>query len=142
MSVYVQIYSRADQKIIDEYSAKCQSCGACCSYYAYHESGLGVPVDHGELIGDLRYTFKHPMNLRLQNTNTGVILENTQIDYWMKSKKEDGWKKCIALEGHVGVAVNCTVYEKRPPVCVDFLPGSDSCLKARRWAKIEEGGAK
>lgn len=123
-----------DEVLRAEYSAKCQNCGACCSYYAYHTEGLGMPVD-GELEGDLRYTFKFPQSWRTKLEN-GEIKE-WKYDYFLKSKEEDGWKKCIALEGNVGQNVTCTVYQKRPSACNGFDPGSEMCIYVRKWCKID-----
>ena len=39
--------------------------------------------------------------------------------------------RCIALEGEVGIAVNCSVYNFRPDACRKFVPGSQLCLEAR-----------
>ena len=42
--------------------------------------------------------------------------------------------RCLALEGEVGIAVKCSVYNCRPQACRLFNPGSTLCLEAR--AKI------
>lgn len=39
--------------------------------------------------------------------------------------------RCAALEGTVGLATRCTVYDVRPLVCRDCLPGDDACRMAR-----------
>ena len=46
--------------------------------------------------------------------------------------------RCVALEGEVGQAVRCTIYQQRPGPCRDFAPyaplgiGDDACDRARR----------
>ena len=46
--------------------------------------------------------------------------------------------RCIALDGAVGQAVRCSIYERRPGPCRDFAPyaplgiGDDACDRARR----------
>ena len=40
--------------------------------------------------------------------------------------------RCVALQGRVGESVRCAVYELRPPVCRDVVPGDERCLEARR----------
>jgi Fe-S-cluster containining protein len=39
--------------------------------------------------------------------------------------------RCVALEGEVGTAVKCSVYNCRPQACRLFEPGSKLCLEAR-----------
>ena len=38
--------------------------------------------------------------------------------------------RCVALQGQVGERVRCAVYEQRPPVCRDVVPGDARCLEA------------
>lgn len=42
--------------------------------------------------------------------------------------------QCIALAGTVGEHVRCRIYEVRPQVCRDFVPGSACCIEAQRGA--------
>ena len=39
--------------------------------------------------------------------------------------------RCSALRGEVGMATSCAVYEMRPEVCRDCVPGDGACLMAR-----------
>ena len=47
-------------------------------------------------------------------------------------------QRCIALEGTVGIAVHCAIYERRPLACAEFAPlaalgmSDDACNEARR----------
>lgn len=123
------------KEVMAQYAAKCLSCGACCSYYAYTE--LCLPVEDGPLMGDDKYTIYNHQDLMVRKVDTNEPPEPYSVDYWLRTKQEDGWKKCIALEGHVGVSVSCSVYDKRPSVCSNFEPGSPACIKTRRWAKLE-----
>lgn len=47
-------------------------------------------------------------------------------------------QRCIALDGIVGVAVSCIIYERRPQACAEFAPlaalgmGDEACNEARR----------
>jgi len=46
--------------------------------------------------------------------------------------------RCVALEGDIGVAVRCGIYQNRPSPCQDFAPfaplgiGDEACARARR----------
>jgi Fe-S-cluster containining protein len=97
----------------------CLSCGACCAAFRvdFHradlatEGTLGVPV---ELTVALTATL-----LRLRGTDAAP-------------------PRCVALEGEVGHAVRCSIYQQRPGPCRDFAPyaplgsGDDACDRARR----------
>ena len=39
--------------------------------------------------------------------------------------------RCAALSGEIGVATACTIYDVRPLVCRDCVPGDDACTIAR-----------
>ncbi|GAB4237559.1 MAG: YkgJ family cysteine cluster protein [Acidobacteriota bacterium] len=96
----------------------CLECGACCAYYrvAFHWSEAddatpgGVPV---QLTEDLD---AHRRAMR------GTASRPS---------------RCVALEGVVGRAVRCTIYDRRPSVCREFTPawedpaGGELCRKAR-----------
>lgn len=136
MSVLVQIRRRSTKadspEVREEYAALCQTCGACCSYYAY--SVKGVPAD-GVIIEDQRYTFKSDDEIKY--TYPDGQTESWAVTHWMRRKEEDGWQKCKALEGNVGQSVTCTVYDKRPSACSGFDPGSPQCLHIRQWAGVD-----
>jgi Fe-S-cluster containining protein len=40
--------------------------------------------------------------------------------------------RCAALQGKVGEATSCSIYEVRPEVCRTCMPGDDECAVARR----------
>jgi len=46
--------------------------------------------------------------------------------------------RCIALQGEIGVSVQCGIYADRPSPCQDFAPfaplgiGDEACARARR----------
>ena len=97
----------------------CTRCGACCAAFRvdFHRADLasgdtpGVPeVLTVALGGSLR---------RMHGTDAAP-------------------PRCIALEGDVGSAVRCTLYDNRPGPCRDFAPyaplgiGDDACDRARR----------
>ncbi|MDN8032124.1 hypothetical protein QZN17_26515 [Burkholderia multivorans] len=39
--------------------------------------------------------------------------------------------RCVALAGKIGQRVSCLVYEHRPSVCREFMPGSDGYRQFR-----------
>lgn len=51
---------------------------------------------------------------------------------------DDGPPRCVALEGEIGSAVRCSIYDRRPGPCRDFAPyaalniGDEACARARR----------
>lgn len=79
----------------------CQSCGACCAhfrvsfYWSETEPSLGgtVPVEMTDKLDDFRRCMKGTDRVQ---------------------------PRCVALEGRIGDAVNCTIYENRPTPCREF----------------------
>lgn len=79
----------------------CQSCGACCAYFrvsfywseAEPKLGGTVPVELTEQLDGFR-----------------ACMKGTDQKH----------PRCVALEGTIGQAVNCTIYEKRPTPCREF----------------------
>ncbi|HEY9159520.1 MAG TPA: YkgJ family cysteine cluster protein [Desulfomonilia bacterium] len=111
----------------EEYNP-CLACGACCAYFRVSfywgecddaKEG-GVPAGLTEKLNDFRAVMK--------GTNRPE-------------------PRCIALEGEIGKAVRCTIYERRPQVCRDIpfswadgLP-EEKCDKSRQaWGlkKLEK----
>lgn len=96
--------------IVSESTSPCLSCGACCahfrvSFYWAEAEQNRLPV---ELI--------EPVNPWL------ACLRGT----WSNAPR------CAALQGTIGRAVQCAVYEARPSTCRDVQPGDEHCNKARR----------
>ncbi len=79
----------------------CQSCGACCAYFRVSfywsetDPALGgtVPAEMTRKLDDFR------------SCMCGTDQKNP---------------RCAALEGTIGEAVNCTIYEQRPTPCREF----------------------
>ncbi|MEQ8675559.1 MAG: YkgJ family cysteine cluster protein [Aggregatilineales bacterium] len=79
----------------------CQSCGACCAHFrvsfywseSHPELGGSVPAEMTQPLD--------PFRLCMQGTD-------------QKNPR------CVALEGEIGTAVNCTIYENRPTPCREF----------------------
>ena len=96
----------------------CLSCGACCAFYrtSFHWSEAsdttpgGVPAEMTEKMNDFRLAMK------------GTGGSNP---------------RCIALNGFIGRAVACSIYERRASVCRQFEPSwknndaNPRCDKAR-----------
>jgi uncharacterized protein len=40
-------------------------------------------------------------------------------------------ERCLALVGEIGTSTACSIYERRPIVCRDCLPGDEACTIAR-----------
>ncbi|AUN95470.1 YkgJ family cysteine cluster protein [Pseudazoarcus pumilus] len=97
----------------------CGTCGACCASLIvdFHASCLASRDEGGvpdaltvPVIGNI---------VRMRGTDAAP-------------------PRCCALDGEVGVAVRCTIYEQRPGPCRDFAPyaalgiGDPGCDDARR----------
>jgi Fe-S-cluster containining protein len=124
----------ASDAVWREYEEKCQSCGACCSFYAWFP--MRMQVDDGPLIENETLTFKAKETTKVIDLD-GTSYKTTSLRTFFRRRKIDGWWRCIALEGNVGQSVKCTVYKDRPSGCSGFVPGSELCKRARRWAGLE-----
>ena len=97
----------------------CLSCGACCAAFRvdFHCSDLATAEQPGV-----------PLALTVPVTASLLRMRGT----------DEAPPRCIALDGVVGQAVRCTIYEQRPGPCRDFAPyaplgvGDDACDRARR----------
>ena len=97
----------------------CTRCGACCAAFRvdFHRADLAS----GELSGV-------PPALTVALSATLRRMLGT----------DGAPPRCVALEGEVGQAVRCTIYQQRPGPCRDFAPyaplgiGDDACDRARR----------
>ena len=87
----------------------CTRCGACCAHYRVSFYWTDAVV-HGL-----------PEAWQEQLTPTLACMKGT-------SSRSP---RCNALQGEVGQAVQCTVYEHRPSPCREVLAGDAQCLKAR-----------
>ncbi len=88
--------------------ADCRECGACC---AYKPGWVEVSQDDLARLGD-------PTLVTIGGYNGNP--------FSMKTKGVQ--HQCIALDGDVGISVNCTVYDKRPDICRAVERGSPICL--------------
>jgi Fe-S-cluster containining protein len=84
----------------------CQACGACCSYSADWP----------------RFSTESDAELDL------IPAKYVAVD--QSGMRCDG-SRCSALAGQVGSHTSCQVYDVRPEVCRDCLPGDPACLIAR-----------
>lgn len=87
-------------------SAICQACGACCAYSRTWP----------------RFTLETDAEI--------AAIPEAVIDDRQSGMRCDG-ERCTALAGEVGVATSCTIYDVRPIVCRDCVPGDDACTIAR-----------
>lgn len=89
----------------------CTTCGACCACFrvdfaVYELDDLGgtVPAALAVQVDGAK--------ARMRGTETVPI-------------------RCVALQGTVGEAVGCSIYDSRPAPCREFTEGSDACHRAR-----------
>ncbi len=96
----------------------CERCGACCAFFpvSFPESDLERLCDRRQLID---------MSAPLAGARR--IMAGTQL----------AQPRCAALQGEVGVRVNCTIYANRPSTCRNFTrswednQGNSLCDRAR-----------
>jgi len=101
----------------------CLSCGACCAAFRvdFHAVDLATADVDGVVVGV-------PRELTVPLTATLFRMAGTDA----------APPRCVALDGEVGQAVRCTIYQQRPGPCRDFAPyaplgiGDDACDRARR----------
>lgn len=97
----------------------CTRCGACCAAFRvdFHRADLASNETPGV-----------PPALTIALSASLVRMLGT----------DGAPPRCVALEGEVGQAVRCTIYQQRPGPCRDFAPyaplgiGDDACDRARR----------
>jgi Fe-S-cluster containining protein len=97
----------------------CCSCGACCATYRITLPRVELDNVAGGWV---------PVALTEPYTATAACMrEHPEVP-----------GRCLALEGIIGVTVNCTIYPQRPSACSEFAPlsaigyGDDACDEARR----------
>jgi len=90
----------------DETSARCQACGACCSFSAEWP----------------RFSLESDADL---DRIPPALVDDSG------GRMRCHGDRCAALEGEVGVWTSCSVYAVRPEVCRACLPGDDACRMAR-----------
>ena len=96
----------------------CETCGACCAMFL-----VSFPNSEAD---DVEGGFV-PLVLSGRRDDTRRYMSGTELKH----------PRCIALQGVVGVGVTCTIYEKRPTTCHNFLRswedgnGNFLCDKAR-----------
>ncbi|MBS0240937.1 MAG: YkgJ family cysteine cluster protein [Proteobacteria bacterium] len=94
-------------------SSPCQACGACCATSAeWPRFSLESDEDLARI----------PASLVAEGGN-GMACDGD---------------RCKALEGIVGVATRCTIYEVRPEVCRACQPGDEACTMARELWGMEK----
>jgi uncharacterized protein len=87
-------------------TSPCQACGACCEYSAQWP------------------------RFSLESDATLALIPDKFIAANLSGMRCDG-DRCSALIGKVGEATACTIYNIRPEVCRECLPGDDACSMAR-----------
>ena len=96
----------------------CQRCGACCAhfrvsfYWAEADDAPGGTV---------------PVALTRQVNAQRRCMAGT----------ESRPVRCVALAGHVGEQVACTIYAQRSSSCHEVQPGDEKCLRARAAHGLE-----
>ena len=93
----------------------CTRCGACCqhfrvSFYWAEAVQRGLP--------EALYEPLTPVMACMAGTNSKT-------------------PRCVALQGEVGQAVRCGVYDLRTSPCRELQPGDDKCQRARAAHRLD-----
>lgn len=94
-------------------SERCQSCGACCAYFR-------VSFYWAET--DAHPAGSVPRHLTVPVSPSLVAMRGSE-------RKNP---RCVALDGAIGQAVGCRIYEQRSSSCREFAAGDERCAQARR----------
>lgn len=103
----------------------CTSCGACCATYPVIFSRLERDVESGGQV---------PTALTEIDPVFGRCAH-------MRGTR-DHPRRCVALQGTIGIKVSCAIYERRPSPCREFAPEADlgkgdaRCGDARRLHEL------
>lgn len=100
----------------------CGACGACCDLSRTPERwgfGIYVEVKDGDDV---------PENITCEQERDGGKIGRFMVF-------DD--RKCVAHRGTPGCDSHCTIYDRRPAVCREMVPGDPLCL----WARQEAGVA-
>ena len=92
--------------LVTDTTFDCQSCGACCSYSA---DWPRFSIEEDEQLEKIPEAF---------------------VAADLSGMRCDG-QRCLALSGEIGKHVACTIYDIRPEVCRECMPGDPECLMAR-----------
>jgi uncharacterized protein len=128
-----------DLEAVEQPALDCQNCGACCSYFSVISMaamcggrGFGIDLQDYDDVSGLP-----PEMLGVERVPDGARFPPQVV---LKTKKVGKWHQCVGLEGRVGSACRCSVYEARPLTCSEFVVGGSKCLKAReaRGLSVDE----
>lgn len=114
--------------------ADCTQCGACC---ATPDGSLacGVSASDKRRLGWV-WSWRH-----LDPSQAPGLVGTIALRWRGYPDGRFAGKRlchCVALDGRVGEAVTCSVYERRPDNCRALEAGSEGCLKMRRAVGIDE----
>ena len=113
----------------------CLTCGACCvanvpEQDAYAETTWTDERKLGRAF--VRLNIVRPT--RAAMTERGMEIPHGAL----RTVQRGGHTVCVALEGEVGVKVECSIYRTRPRVCRSACePGDDVCRTHRRQHGID-----
>jgi len=95
-----------DEVAVSTDSGPCQGCGACCAH------ARDWP----------RFTLESDAEI--------ALIPEALVSANGSGMRCEG-ERCAALAGTIGSATACTIYEVRPIVCRDCVPGDEACTMAR-----------
>ncbi len=116
--------TRAARTAALEAPPDCRTCGACCG----PELDEGTHVDLFDVdVQRLSHAFREKHVVARGDGESSLATKRTRSSGTV----------CVALLGSVGRRVSCSIYERRPSACRDYVPGSPGCLESRRILEVE-----
>ena len=104
----------------------CQACGACCCNSK--ENKAERYIDYVEVKPRDALSKRPELIAKLC-----VINAKSETHLKLIGREQ----RCIALDGVLGEAVRCSIYDVRPKPCRTVEAGSDECHARRRDQKLE-----
>ena len=98
----------------------CLTCGACC--LGHDRAQAYIPLSESDV-------------MRLTAKRDGDIITSDAGYAYLRTGK-DG-RRCVCLDGELGAAVSCAVYDERPQKCREYPVGGWECRTARKQEGIE-----
>lgn len=101
----------------------CRTCGACCKDLAAVRDGVMCFISEPDADKLAKRLVRRIRSAPAFDIEPGLAADKRG--------------RCLALRGHIGKRVTCSVYETRPYPCKSFNPGGAGCKLSRREAGLQ-----
>lgn len=112
----------------------CMKCGACCVNHN-PVSKHRVTLSEGDKNRMSEEAKKFVFNVRDFYLKKGILALG-DLEGIVTKTNEQGWQVCTFLDGQIGEAVGCRIYDDRPSKCVNFERGGNKCLQMIKDANL------